>query len=298
MSAALFPGQGVQAPNMDGGLTEAAPETFEIASTILNIDVAALCRTGRAGQASLEQTRWAQPAVLVCSIAAYRELERHEQPFTTVVGHSVGEYAALVAAKALSFEDAVGLIAARAEATADVAQRTSGAMAALLRVDIDQVLTWCAEHDVALAADNATGQCVISGRPGAIETAVAAASETRAMARRLDVEGAFHSPLMASAAGPLGDALSAVEIQRPQIAFWSSTTATQLTDPEAIRRSLLDQLTSCVRWRETVESIVAAGAGVLTDIGPGRVVGTLARRIAPAAEVRFATDLLPAGAPS
>jgi [acyl-carrier-protein] S-malonyltransferase len=295
MSAALFPGQGVQGPGMDGGLVDARPDVFEAAGDVLGIDVAELCRTGTTADASLDTTLWAQPAVLVCSVASFEQLRADEHTFTAVAGHSVGEYAALVACGALKFEDAVSLIAARARITADVAHRTDGAMAALLRVDLEQALDLCREWDVALAGDNAPGQCVISGEASNITHAIEASSVFRAVARRLEVEGAFHSPLMAPAAAALGDALSSVEIERPTLAFWSSTTASKLDDPEAIRRSLVDQLTSCVRWRETVAAI---GATDLVDVGPGRVVGALARRIVPEAEIRFADDLRPAVAAS
>jgi [acyl-carrier-protein] S-malonyltransferase len=229
--------------------------------------------------------------VLVCSVAAFRELSR-EQTFTVVAGHSVGEYGALVASEAIAFEDALTLIATRAAATADIAHRTNGTMAALLKVDVDEAARLCSEAGVVLAADNAAGQCVISGPSDRIDAAIASLEGSRAVAKRLEVDGAFHSPLMEPAVGVLRDALSSIEVAPPKIDFWSSTTATPLDDPETIRRALLEQLVGCVRWRETVERIAAQGHSVFADVGPGRVVGTLARRIVPSAEVRSATDLL------
>jgi len=298
MPVALFPGQGVQAPGMDLDLYDLVPDVFDIATDVLGTDVRELCTSGETSGASLASTRWAQPAVLVCSVASYRCLVAGGATYETVAGHSVGEYAALVACEALTFTDALTLIAKRAEITAKIAKRTNGAMAALLRVDVEDALRLCEEANVTLAADNAAGQCVISGHADAIENALAAASASGAVARRLDVDGAFHSPLMAPAAAELGDALSAVDISRPTIAFWSSTTASPIGDPEKIRRCLVEQLVGCVRWRETVAGIALDGGSELVDVGPGRVVGTLARRIAPQAEIRFAADLLPAVAAS
>jgi [acyl-carrier-protein] S-malonyltransferase len=283
---------------MDLDLYDVVPDVFEIATEVLGTDVRELCKTGATPEASLASTRWAQPAVLVCSVASYRWLVADGAAFTTVAGHSVGEYAALVACEALTFHDALTLIAKRAETTSKIAERTNGAMAALLRVDVEDVLRLCEEANVSLAADNAAGQCVISGEADAIDSAIEAASATRAVARRLDVDGAFHSPLMAPAAAELGDALSNVDIRRPTVSFWSSTTAGPVDDPETIRRCLVAQLVGCVRWRETVAGIARSGESDLVDVGPGRVVGTLARRIAPQAEIRFAADRLPAVAAS
>lgn len=290
MAVALFPGQGVQAPGMDRGLGDRSSEIFDTASGVLGVDVRELCATGSSGDATLASTRWAQPAVLVCSVASFREVNV-ERTFDIVAGHSVGEYAALVCGGAIDFTDALTLIATRAAATADIAHRTDGAMAAVLKIDVDAAVRLCAENGVSLAADNAAGQCVISGHSGLVTAAMSALEGTRAVAKRLEVDGAFHSPLMEPAVDVLADALSSVSIARPRLRFWSSTTATSLDDPEAIRRALLEQLTGCVRWRETVERIAAGGHSTFTDIGPGRVVGTLARRIVPGADVHCAADL-------
>lgn len=297
MPIALFPGQGVQAPGMDRGLVETVPDVFETASDLLGIDVAGLCQSGATADASLASTRWAQPAVLVCSFAAFRELADHGQTFTTVTGHSVGEYAALVACEALTFPDALRLIAKRAELTAEISAATSGAMAALMRIQIGDAVALCEQMGVSLAADNADGACVISGGSDRIEAAITAAAATRSVARRLDVDGAFHSPLMAPAGDALSEVLSSMDVRPPAIAFWSSTTASRLEDPEAIRNALVQQLTGCVRWRETLLGIAGEeGSDEMIDIGPGRVVGTLARRIVPDATIRYADDLLPAAA--
>jgi [acyl-carrier-protein] S-malonyltransferase len=292
MFVALFPGQGVQAPGMDLGLADVVPSVFDTASEILGTDVAALCRTGTTSDSSLASTRWAQPAVLVCSVASYLDLRARGARFETVAGHSVGEYAALVACEAISFADALSLIATRAAVTAEIAARTDGAMAALMRIEIDDVHALCIQTGVALAADNAPGQCVISGEADRVTEAMSAASGAKAITRRLEVDGAFHSPLMEPAIGVLREALSSVVIRPPNLAFWSSTTATRLADPETIRSALLAQLVGPVRWRETVGHIASAGGRSFTDIGPGKVIGALVRRIVPQAELLFAADHL------
>jgi [acyl-carrier-protein] S-malonyltransferase len=295
LSIALFPGQGVQSAGMDGGLAQAIPEVFDSATRVLGVDVAELCRTGHSGRAGLESTRWAQPAVLTCSVAAYQALAGRGERFMALAGHSVGEYAALVACGALELEPAVRLVAVRAAATADVAASVPGGMAALMKADAPTVARICEEAGVALAGDNATGQMVVSGPLDALEKAIALGGEAGAVCRRLDVEGAFHSPIMAPASDRLAEALDGVTINPPSIEFWSSTTATQLTDPADIRTALLDQLVKGVRWRETVSALAERHGSTVTDLGPGKVVGTLARRIVPNPEVRFAADLLPVG---
>ena len=139
MTIALFPGQGVQAPGMDGRLAATAPGPFTVASDVLGVDVAELCRTGSAGEADLGSTRWAQPAVLTCSVAAFTVLSGSGEKIEAVAGHSIGEYAALVAAGVLDIADAVRLVALRAKATEEAALATPGAMAAVMRAERDLV---------------------------------------------------------------------------------------------------------------------------------------------------------------
>ena len=295
MTVALFPGQGVQAPGMDGGLASSASETFDVASDVLGVDVGELCRQGSAGDADLGSTRWAQPAVLTCSVAMFRALAERDERTEPVVGHSIGEYAALVAAESLDLADAVRLVALRAEATEAAAQATPGGMAAVMRIDRGRVEEICGDTGTSLAADNSAGQLVISGPLAALARARELATDAGATCRALDVAGAFHSPVMAPAAEPMARALEAVAISAPGLELWSATTAGRVSEPDEIRTLLIEQLTSPVLWRETVEELAAAHGPSFIDVGPGRVVGALAKRIVGGADVRFAADLLPAG---
>jgi [acyl-carrier-protein] S-malonyltransferase len=283
---------------MEAPLTDEAPDVFDIATDVLGIDVVELCKSGTTGEASLTSTRWAQPAVLTCSVAAARALAKREAAPTSVVGHSVGEYAALVTSGAIEFADALSLIALRARVTSDAAARHKGGMAALMKIEVDAVRDICERTGVALAADNAPGQSVISGPLDAIDEALSLAAETKAICRRLEVDGAFHSPAMADAAEPLRTALAETPISSPTIAFWSSTTASQLTDADDVRSALIDQLTSPVLWRETLGRAAETDQSEIIDIGPGLVVGALGKRVVPGREIRYVADLLPAGSSS
>jgi [acyl-carrier-protein] S-malonyltransferase len=292
VTAVLFPGQGVQSPGMDGELASLAPGPFEIASRVLDVDVIDLCRAGECGDASLSSTRWAQPAVLVCSVAAHRALVDRGTTFTSAAGHSVGEYAALVASGAMDLEEALECVALRARFTEEAARVTPGSMAALMRVGLSVVHGICEETGAALASDNAPGQYVVSGPVDAVELACRRAAEEGAVVRRLEVSGAFHSPVMERARAPFAHALETIRIERPAIELWSSVTGSAIHDPAEIREALVDQLTAPVRWREVVGAMAEAGHLELVDAGPGRVVGGLARRIAPKAEVRYASEIL------
>jgi [acyl-carrier-protein] S-malonyltransferase len=280
---------------MDGGLAASAPGPFTVASDVLGVDVAELCRTGSAGEADLGSTRWAQPAVLTCSVAAFTVLSGSGEKIAAVAGHSIGEYAALVAAGVIDLADAVHLVALRAKATEDAALATPGGMAAVMRAERDLVEQICRTAGASLAADNSAGQLVISGPLAAVEEAKTALSDAGAVCRTLEVAGAFHSSVMAPAAEPLARALADVEFAKPEIDLWSSTSAAAVNDPEEIRTLLIDQLTSPVLWRTTVEGIAERHGTDFTDVGPGKIVGGLAKRIVAGATVRFAADLALAG---
>ncbi len=292
MTIALFPGQGVQSPEMGRGLTDAAPEVFATASDVLRIDVAELCTQGRSGEADLNTTRWAQPAVLVCGVAAFEVLSRGGEAFTATVGHSVGEYAALVTAGALTLGDALGVITVRAEATDEAGRSTPGGMAAVMRVEREVVDRICAHEGVALAAENGPGQFVVSGPLDALKRTIEALAASGAVSRRLDVSAAFHSPVMASAADRISEALDGVSFATPKFDVWSPTTADVVRTGEQIRSVLIDQLTNPVRWREAIEAVATEHGPVFCDMGPGRVVAGLTRRIVKGAEIRTLDDLL------
>jgi [acyl-carrier-protein] S-malonyltransferase len=298
LTIALFPGQGVQAPGMDGGLADLSADVFATASKVFDIDIAELCRQGSSGDATLTSTLWAQPAVLTCGVAAFRALSERGETFTAVAGHSVGEYAALVTGGALDLADALRLIALRAKATEDAARLNPGGMLAVMRIERDEVEAICERTGAALAADNSSGQLVISGSHDALQKAHAAAEEAGAKCRTLEVAGAFHSPAMRPAAAPLSAALSDVEFNAPEIEMWSATTAAPLSDPVQIKQVLIDQLESPVRFRETLEGAKSKHGSSFTDLGPGRVVGALAKRVVKDADIKFIAELLPAGASS
>jgi [acyl-carrier-protein] S-malonyltransferase len=302
VTIALFPGQGVQAAGMSEGLHERASDVFALASDVLNVDVAELCRTGTSGEADLGSTRWAQPAVLVCSVASFRMLGRTlggdtlGGNFRAAAGHSIGEYAALTSANALDLADAVRLVALRARVTEEAGLGTPGGMAAVMKIDREEVDRICAETGIALAADNSAGQYVFSGAVDTLDRALEAFSATKAIARKLDVSAAFHSPVMSPAVEPLRTALDEVTFATPTIELWSSTTAAPISDANEIRTALVQQLTAPVRWRETVTGIFERHGGAFIDIGPGKIVGALVKRIVSGADVTFATDLIGAAA--
>jgi [acyl-carrier-protein] S-malonyltransferase len=297
LTIALFPGQGVQAPGMDGGLAASSTDVFTTASEVLGVDVAELCREGSTRGADLSTTRWAQPAVLTCSVAWFRALEQRE-PFVAVAGHSIGEYAALVAGRSVDLADAVRLVALRAESTQAAAEAIPGGMAAVMRLDRRRLEEICAETNTSLAADNSVGQLVISGPLSDLARARELASAAGAVCRALEVDGAFHSPIMAAAAEPMKRAIDETPISSPEKELWSPTTAAPVSDPDEIKAVLVEQLTSPVLWRETVEGLAERHGGAFVDIGPGRVVGGLAKRIVGGADVRFAADLVPIGGSS
>jgi [acyl-carrier-protein] S-malonyltransferase len=251
---------------------------------------------GTSGDADLRTTKWAQPAVLTCGVAAFRVLVGRGETFLAAAGHSVGEYAALVSAGALDLIDALHVIGERAEATDDAGRAIPGGMAAVMRVDREIVERVCSENGTALAADNGPGQYVIAGPLDALELTIAAAQGAGATTRHLDVAAAFHSPVMAPAVERLASALDKVTLQEPSIEFWSSTTARPLRTPADIRRALLDQLTSPVRWRETMAELAKRFGSKFYDLGPGKVVAGLVRRIVQGAEIRTAQETLLGGA--
>jgi [acyl-carrier-protein] S-malonyltransferase len=227
----------------------------------------------------------------VCSVAAFDALSGRES-FAAVAGHSVGEYAALVASQALELSDALVLIRERADATDDAGRASPGGMAAVMRIEKDALESLCAEHGAALAADNGPGQFVVSGPIEALERTVEAATSAGAVCRRLEVAGAFHSPVMAAAAERLAAALDGVTFSTPTIELWSSTAAAPVSTAEQIRTALLDQLTSPVRWRQTIEGLAARLGAAFSDLGPGRVVAGLTKRIVKGAQIRTLDDLL------
>ncbi len=284
MKAFVFPGQGAQYEGMGKDLYETYPlarELFEEANEILGFRITDIMFSGTSED--LQQTRVTQPAVmihsyiksLVCTI---------EKP-NMVAGHSLGEYSALVAAKALRFEDGLKLVAKRALAMQHACEQRPSTMAAVIGLEDEKVEEICQQiqDEIVVAANfNCPGQVVISGTIEGVEKAcevLKAAGARRAL--KLRVGGAFHSPLMNVAAEELKEAIMQTEFQQPRCPVYQNVDARPYTNPEDIRRNLLAQLTSPVRWTETVRNMVRDGATEFYEFGPGDVLKGLIRKISP-----------------
>lgn len=222
-----------------------------------------------------EGTRSHQPALFLCSIAQWAARDEHEHDPLAAAGHSLGEYAALTAAGAIDFEDAVRLVHARATAMAHAAESEPGGMVAMLGGERDDVIELADDLGLSLANDNAPGQIVLSGRLAAIERAVERAEQIGCRARQLAVGGAFHSPLMAPAADALRQALDATPIAEPAFPVLSNGSTRPFTD---IRTELAENLLKPVRFRETLLELDGMGATDYVECGPGAVLKGLVKR--------------------
>jgi len=263
-SALLFPGQGSHSEGMH--------EPFEDHPLLKRgIELLGFDPFGSLA----EGTRTQQPALFLCSMAQWASREDHETDPLAAAGHSLGEYAALTAAGAIDFEDGVRLVRARAQAMADAAARQPGGMVAMLGGDRDDVYELAADLELSLANDNAPGQIVLSGRMRGIDAAVRRSADIGCRARKLDVAGAFHSPLMAPAADALREALEATPIQEPVFPVLSNGSTRPFED---IRAELAENLLKPVRWREILLELQAMGATDYTECGPGSVLRGLVKR--------------------
>jgi [acyl-carrier-protein] S-malonyltransferase len=266
-TALLFPGQGSHAEGMDEPWRE--HPLMARGLEVLGFDPFARLQEGTAMQ---------QPALLLCSLCAWAHegWDEPDAPASAAAGHSLGEYAALVAAGALSFDDAVALVAERGAAMDEAARLQAGGMLALLGGEDHAVRGLAARFGLTIANDNAPGQLVLSGADDAIAGAERVArDETGARARRLDVAGAFHSPLMAPAAERLAAALDRTPFAPPRLPVYANATAAPFTDP---RRELAEHLLQPVRWRETLLALRAAGMERFVELGPGAVLTGLVKR--------------------
>ena len=290
MRAFTFPGQGSQAVGMGAQIAEAsatAREVFEEVDEALKQSLSKLMREGPIEDLTLTEN--AQPALMAVSMAVMRVLEKDAgldlgQASAFVAGHSLGEYSALAAAGALSLSDTARLLKARGQAMQKAVPVGEGAMAALLGLDFDkvaQVAEEAAQGDVCTAAnDNAPGQVVISGSKAAVERAIDLAKEAGAKrAMLLQVSAPFHCALMQPAAEAMAEELSKVTIAPPRIPLVANVTAQSVSDPETIRSLLVDQVTGIVRWREGVAYMAGQGVETLVEVGSGKVLSGLARRI-------------------
>ncbi len=284
--AFVFPGQGSQFVGMGRTLAESSPEAravFDEIDAVLGRPVSRLCFEGP--EPTLRQTAETQPAVFAASVAAWAALQAAGVEGSMTAGHSLGEYAALVAAGSLDLATAARLVEIRGRAMDEAGRRRPGAMAAVLGLAADRVP---AVAEAAAAAGlivpanwNAPDQVVFAGEPAGIERAVELARAQGARrALKLNVSGAFHSPLMAAATAPVGEALAGARIFSPtRLRFISNVTADFEDDPTKIGELLVRQLTSPVRWVEVVQRLVRSGAQVIVEVGPGSVLTGLARRI-------------------
>ncbi|NPA43591.1 MAG: ACP S-malonyltransferase [Chlorobi bacterium] len=280
--AYLFPGQGSQFPGMGKDLYEQSAEARELfrrADEILGFPLTEIMFEG--SDEDLRQTKITQPAIFVHSVVAARTAGDAFRP-DMLAGHSLGEFSALTAGGALSFEDGLRLVLRRALAMQKATEMQPSTMAAVIGLDDETVEKICAETPgvVVPANYNAPGQLVISGEKEAVERAAEKLKE--AGARRvvmLNVGGAFHSPLMEPARKELAEAIEQTPFHTPVAPVYQNVTATPETDPEKIKRNLIAQLTSPVRWTQTVRRMIADGASEFYEVGPGNVLLGLLRRI-------------------
>ncbi len=276
-TAYIFPGQGAQFPGMAQDLYPAHKELMEKANEILGFRITDIM-FGE-DEDALKATRVTQPAIFIHStILAMAQ----EQKPDMVAGHSLGEFSALAAAGAITFEDGLRLVAMRAQAMQECCEKVPGAMAAIIKLPDEKVEEICAGIPGVVPANfNSPGQVVISGDEAGIEEACVKFKEAGAKrALRLQVSGAFHSPLMEPAREKLARAIEATPFSAPLCPIYQNVSALPTVDPAVIRENLLKQLTSPVRWTRTVENMLQDGATRFVELGPGTVLQGLVKRIA------------------
>lgn len=287
--AFVFPGQGSQYVGMGKDLFEQRPEArsvFEQADAILGFSLSKLCFEGPEDE--LRQTRNTQPAIFVHSLALMRLINGLRPNMTA--GHSLGEYTALVAAHALSFEDGLRLVRLRGELMQRAGEMNKGTMAALVGLQPDDVASVCKEASVAgivqPANFNSPGQTVISGSVEGVRKAMEIAKQRGAkLVKELVVSGAFHSPLMESARAELKQALDRTEIRDASIPVYANVTAEPVHRASEIRDLLFKQVTSPVQWEQTIRNMLRDGASTFHEVGPGKVLQGLVKRTEPAVSV-------------
>ena len=295
MRAFVFPGQGAQTIGMGREMAEAFPAAMDVFREVdeaLGENLSELIWTGDIETLTLTQN--AQPALMATSMAAFRALESEGiniQDADYVAGHSLGEYSALCASGALSLPDTARLLRLRGQAMQEAVPVGQGAMAAILGLDfetVDQIAREAAEDEVCQAAnDNDPAQVVISGHKAAVERAAALAKERGAKrALMLPVSAPFHSVLMQPAAAAMADALAGVDIQPPAVPLIANVRAEPVIEPGAIRRLLVEQVTGAVRWRESVQNMTEMGVTEFWEIGAGKALSGMIKRISKDAVVR------------
>lgn len=284
-AALLFPGQGSQYVGMGRALWERsalARDLFARASDLLGYDAGRLCFEGP--EERLNTTLYTQPSVYLLDVCVLRVLQQDAHlDVCCVAGHSLGEYAALVAAGSLTFEEGLRLVRERATLMQNAVPPGVGGMAAvigLVREDVERICAACADHGVLVPANhNAPNQTVLSGEAGALERASEEARKAGARVVRLAVSAPFHSPLLASAAETFRSLLQEVRIQDPGAAWISNVTGGPVRSAESCRDLLARQICSPVLWEDSVRRMQSLGADVFVELGPGKVLGGLCRRI-------------------
>ncbi len=292
MNAYIFPGQGAQFPGMGLDLYEKSPlaqKLFEKANGILGFHITDIMFEGSAED--LKQTKVTQPAIFLHSVILAKTIGDNFKP-DMVAGHSLGEFSALVANGALTFDDGLKLVSQRAQAMQKACELQPSTMAAVLGLDDDIVEKVCAmtEGVVVAANYNCLGQLVISGEIEAIHKACETLKQEGARrALVLPVGGAFHSPMMEPAREELASAIENTNFSKPNCPIYQNVTASAITDENEIKGNLISQLTAPVRWTQSVQQMVADGATHFTEVGPGRVLQGLVKKIHREVETSSAT---------
>lgn len=282
MKAYVFPGQGSQFPGMGKELYENSADAknlFEKANRILGFSITDIMFEGT--DEDLKQTKVTQPAIFLHSVIRALTLEDFEPDM--VAGHSLGEFSALVANKALTFEDGLRLVSARAQAMQKACELNPSTMAAILGLEDEKVASVCASitDEVVVPANyNCPGQIVISGTIKGVDIACEKLTEAGALrAIKLNVGGAFHSPLMEPAKVELEDAIRSTNVSKPICPIYQNVTGQVVSNPDIIKSNLIAQLTAPVKWTQTMNQMLRDGATSFTEVGPGRVLSGLLKKV-------------------
>ena len=280
--AFIFPGQGSQYVGMGSDLYcafENVRERYAYADEILGYNLSEISFQGPDDE--LRKTQFAQPAIFIHSVIIDEWLKNNGTNPHSVAGHSLGEFSALVSAGVLSFEDALQIVKVRSHAMAHASEINPGMMAAVIGADEKQLETICDQAGVVVPANlNAPGQVVISGEIEAVNMALTTAKELGIRrALPLNVSGAFHSPLMASAREPLQEVINSVNFQDAKVPIYQNVVANAVTDPKNIRQNILNQLEKPVLWSDTIVTMLKNGMTEFFEVGPGKVLNGLNRRI-------------------
>ncbi len=284
----LFPGQGSQFVGMGKdlfGKLDLAKQYYSIANEILETDIAGISFEGPAEE--LKKTQNTQPAIFIHSVIVFQYLKEKGLQFSGVAGHSLGEFSALVAADVLSFEDALKLVKVRSSEMAKAGSVRPGTMAAIIGASDEQLDKICLQDGIVVKANvNAPGQVVISGETDAVAKAIETAKEIGVRrALPLNVSGAFHSPLMTPARKPLSEIIESLHFSDAKVPVYQNATAEAVTDKDDIRKNILSQLESPVLWVNIILNMKRDGFSSFLELGPGKVLQGLNRRIYPDATI-------------